>query len=55
MRIEINLDDKTAKAIEKKATAEGRSRKNYVEQLCIKDTLISLPDKAKAVGVKKKK
>lgn len=27
MRIEINLDDKTAKLIEKKATAEGRSRK----------------------------
>jgi len=37
MRIEINLDERTAKAIEKKATAEGRSRKNYIEQLCIKD------------------
>jgi len=37
MRIEINLDEKTAKAIEKKAKADGRSRKNYIEQLCIKD------------------
>lgn len=54
MRIEINLEDKTAKAIEKKATAEGRSRKNYIEQLCIKDVTNPIPI-GKEVGVKKKK
>ena len=43
MRIEINLDKKTAKAVEKKATSEGRSRKNYIEQLCIKDAENKIP------------
>lgn len=34
MRIEINLDEGTAQAIEARATASGRSRKNYIENLC---------------------
>jgi len=54
MRIEINLDERTAKAIEKKATAEGRSRKNYIEQLCIKDITNPMPI-GKEGRVKKKK
>lgn len=54
MRIEINLDDKTATAIEKKATAEGRSRKNYIEQLCINDITNPMPI-GKEGRVKKKK
>ena len=54
MRIEINLDERTAKAIEKKATDEGRSRKNYIEQLCIKDVTNPMPI-GKEGRVKKKK
>ena len=35
MRIEINLDEKTAKAIQKKAEALNQSRKAFIEFLCI--------------------
>lgn len=34
MRIEINLPEETAKKITELAKKEGRSRKNYIEQLC---------------------
>lgn len=38
MRIEINLPDNIAKAIQEKAAAQSRSRKKYIELLCIQDS-----------------
>jgi tRNA threonylcarbamoyladenosine modification (KEOPS) complex Pcc1 subunit len=35
MRIEINLTEEVAKAIQEKAEAENHSRKSYIELLCI--------------------
>ena len=37
MRIEINLTEEVAKAIQEKAEAQNHSRKSYIELLCIKD------------------
>lgn len=37
MRIEINLTEKVAKAIQKKADAINHSRKSYIEYLCMND------------------
>lgn len=37
MRIEINLTEEVAKAIQKKAEAQNHSRKSYIELLCIND------------------
>lgn len=35
MRIEINLPDHIANAISELAAAQNRSRKNYIETLCV--------------------
>ncbi len=37
MRIEINLTEEVAKAIQDKAEAQNHSRKSYIELLCIND------------------
>lgn len=37
MRIEINLTEEVAKAIQEKAEAQNHSRKSYIELLCIND------------------
>ena len=37
MRIEINLTEKVAKAIQEKAEGQNHSRKSYIELLCIND------------------
>ena len=37
VRIEIRLSDEVAAEIQKKAEADNRSRKSYIEWLCIKD------------------
>ena len=37
MRIEINLTEEVAKAIQEKAEAQNQSRKSYIELLCIND------------------
>lgn len=37
MRIEINLIEEVAKAIQEKADAQNHSRKSYIELLCIND------------------
>jgi hypothetical protein len=37
MRIEINLTEEVAKAIQAKAEAQNHSRKSYIELLCIND------------------
>ena len=37
MRIEINITEELAKAIQEKAEAQNHSRKSYIELLCIND------------------
>jgi len=37
MRIEINLTEEVAKAIQEKAKTQNHSRKSYIELLCIND------------------
>jgi len=37
MRIEINLSEEIAKAIQEKAESQNHSRKSYIELLCIND------------------
>ena len=37
MRIEINLNEEIAKAIQEKAEVQNHSRKSYIELLCIND------------------
>ena len=37
MRIEINLTEEVAKAIQVKPEAQNHSRKSYIELLCIND------------------
>lgn len=37
MRVEINLTEEVAKAIQEKAEAQNHSRKSYIELLCIND------------------
>lgn len=37
MRIEINLTEEVAKAIQEKAEEQNHSRKSYIELLCIND------------------
>lgn len=40
MRIEINLNEETATAIQKKADKVNQSRKGYIEFLCMQDVAI---------------
>ena len=56
MRIEINLNEETAKAIQEKADAVNQSRKGYIELLCIQDVkpLMVLKKPKSAVAKKKK-
>jgi len=44
MRIEINLKKKIATAIQKKADKDNRSRKSYIEYLCIKNVSEKISD-----------
>lgn len=37
MRIEINLTEEVANALQVKADAQNHSRKSYIEFLCIKE------------------
>ena len=37
MRVEINLTEEVAKAIQEKADAQNHSRKSYIEFLCMQD------------------
>lgn len=56
MRIEINLNEETAKAIQDKADAINQSRKGYIELLCMQDvkSLMVLKKPKRAVAKKKK-
>ena len=49
MRIEINLTEEVAKAIQVKAEAQNHSRKSYIELLCIKEALAKKIKKKKSV------
>ena len=40
MRVEINLTQETADALQTKAEALNHSRKSYIEFLCIKEALV---------------
>ena len=61
MRIEINLTQETADALQTKAEALNHSRKSYIEFLCIKEALAKknkkiisteLPTKRKSSNVR---
>ena len=47
MRVEINLTEEIAKAIQYKAEAQNHSRKSYIELLCINDVKKSVKPKRK--------
>lgn len=49
MRIEINLSEKVASALQKKAATGNHSRKSYIEFLCIKEALAEKKKKKKIV------
>ena len=56
MRIEINLKDEVAEAIQSKADAMNQSRKGYIELLCMQDAKpFMVLKKPKSAVAKKKK
>lgn len=56
MRIEINLNEEIAKAIQSKADAINQSRKGYIEYLCMQDIKsLMVLEKPKSAVAKKKK
>ena len=50
MRIEINLTQETADALQTKAEALNHSRKSYIEFLCIKEALAKKIKKKKIIS-----
>lgn len=52
MRIEINLTEDVATALQTKAEALNHSRKSYIEFLCIKEALAKKSKKKKIVSSK---
>jgi len=52
MRIEINLTQETADALQTKAEALNHSRKSYIEFLCIKEALAKKIKKKKSISTK---
>jgi len=52
MRIEINLTEEVAAALQTKAEALNHSRKSYIEFLCIKEALVKKNKKKKSVTTK---
>lgn len=52
MRIEINLSEEVATALNEKAVALNHSRKSYIEFLCIKEALAKKIKKKKNVTTK---
>lgn len=52
MRIEINLTEEVATALQVKAEALNHSRKSYIEFLCIKEAFAKKIKKKKSVTTK---
>lgn len=52
MRIEINLTEEVASALQVKAEALNHSRKSYIEFLCIKEALVKKIKKKNGVTTK---
>lgn len=52
MRIEINLTEEVATALQMKAEAQNHSRKSYIEFLCIQEALAKKIKKKKNVSTK---
>lgn len=52
MRIEINLTEEVASALQVKAVAQNHSRKSYIEFLCIKEAGAKKIKKKKIVSTK---
>lgn len=52
MRIEVNLTEEVANALQTKAEALNHSRKSYIEFLCIKEAVAKKIKKKKIVSTK---